>query len=110
MVSPGFYREPVVLESCDEGDLLGCSVDIVAGTIEFKLPQEAWQYRPLNSAGSRRLNLGSFRSRKCLIKKQAYPKQVVRKQLSELEQRYLALGFTKRDLGSGGSDKVCMRM
>ena len=108
LVSPRFYREPVVLESCDEGDLLGCSVDIVAGIIEFKLPQEASQYRPLNSAGSRRLNLGSFRSRKSLIMRQAFPKKVVRKQLRELEQRYLAMGFTKHDLGSCGGDKVCM--
>ena len=100
VVSRDFYRDPVTLEPCDAGELLGCVVDITAGIVEFRIPEDAWQYWPLNSAGSRRLNLGSFRSRLCLIKRQAFPKHVVRRQLRALKDRYLAMGFTMQDLNS----------
>ena len=98
LVSPIFYRDPVVLEACDAGELLGCMVDIDAGTVEFRIPNESWQYRPINSAGSRRLNLAGFRSRSCLIKRQAFPKSVVRRQLQELVDMYTCFGFTRDDL------------
>lgn len=98
LVSPTFYRDPVILEACDAGDLLGCMVDIEAGTVEFRIPTESWQYRPINSAGSHRLNLAGFRSRSCLIKRQAFPKSVVRRQLKELTDMYMCFGFTRNDL------------
>ena len=98
LVSPTFYREPVVLEACDAGELLGCMVDIHTGTVELRIPNEHWQYRPENSAGSKRLNLASYRSRTCLIKRQAYPRSVVRRQLQELSEVYTRLGFTRAEL------------
>ena len=52
LVSPTFYRHPVVLEACDPGELLGCLVDMDTCTVEFRIPKEAWQYRAAKSAGS----------------------------------------------------------
>ena len=98
LVSPNFYRDPVCLEACDAGDVLGCVVDVEATTVEFRIPNETWQYRPVNSAGSRRVNLAGYRSRTCLIKRQSFPKSVVQKQLRELAGMYTRFGFTDDDL------------
>ena len=51
-----FYRDPVVLEACDAGELLGCMVDIEAGTVEFR----SWQYRPVNGQQRRISEVGRF--------------------------------------------------
>ena len=79
-------RDPVVLEACDAGDWLGCMVGIEAGTVEFRIPNDSWQYRPINSAEG--LNLAGFRSRSCFINQQVFPKSVVRRQLQELMDIY----------------------
>eukprot|EP00439_Symbiodinium_sp_Y106_P011130 s7285_g1.t1 len=60
LVSPMFYRDPVVLEACDAGELLGCMVDIEAGTVEFRIPNESWQYRPVNGQQRRISEVGRF--------------------------------------------------
>ena len=104
-VSRDSYRDPVILEPSDAGELLGCVVDATAGMVEFRPPKDAWQW-PLNSAGSCRLNLGSFRPHLRLIKRRAYDKHVVSRQLRALKDCYLSLGFTR--FHHAGFEQPCL--
>ena len=98
LVSPLFYRPPVVLETCEVDELLGCQVSVHERRVEYAIPHEDWKYRVPQSAGSANANLASFRSRVLIIATQVYPTQDVPQKIRELSRKYLELWFLADEL------------
>ena len=93
-----FYRHPVCLEAVTDHKFLGFIIDAKARTLQFIMPQHAWQFRNTKSAGSLRMNLSGFRSRVSLIKRYTYPTSQVNPTLKQLIQKYMQFGFSKNCL------------
>ena len=98
--SADFYIKPVEIEPVGDNKILGFIVDPKSRTITYDMPSEQWQFRSPKSAGSLRLNLSGFRSRRVLISRQTFPKQNVSHMLQSLTNIYLQQGFTLAELKS----------
>ncbi|CAE7343069.1 unnamed protein product [Symbiodinium sp. CCMP2592] len=88
LASLHFYKKPVQLEddACD--DFLGFRIHADDRRITYNLHREAWRYRLPQSGGSTKLRLSGYHSRKHLIRTIAYPADVAKKQLQELDDLY----------------------
>ncbi|CAE6952265.1 unnamed protein product [Symbiodinium sp. CCMP2592] len=95
LASLHFYKKPVQLEdeACD--GFLGFRIHADNRQITYNLHREAWRYRLPQSAGSTKLRLSGYHSRKHLIRTIAYPEDVAKRQLQELDDLYGDLGFAR---------------
>ena len=80
LASLHFYKKPVQLEDEDCDDFLGFNVSANNRQVTYNLRPEAWRYRRPQSAGSMRLRLSGYHSRKHLIKSIAYPAEIAAQQ------------------------------
>ncbi|CAE7679264.1 unnamed protein product [Symbiodinium sp. CCMP2592] len=95
LASLQFYKKPVQLEdeACD--DFLGFRIHADNRKITYNLHREPWRYRLPQSAGTTKLRLSGYHSRKHLIRTSAYPEDVAQRQLQELDDLYGDLGYAR---------------
>ncbi|CAE7805157.1 unnamed protein product [Symbiodinium sp. CCMP2592] len=88
LASLHFYKKPVQLEdeACD--DFLGFRIHADNRKITYNLHREPWRYRLPQSAGTTKLRLSGYHSRKHLIRTIAYPEDVAQRQIQELDDLY----------------------
>ena len=98
LLRPDFCTAPVLLETCEPGELLGCSVSVEDKTVSYVIPCELWQYRCPESGGSIRVNLSGFGARLFIIARQVYPVQNRSRQIRQLIVKYREIGFSYEDL------------
>ena len=98
LLRPDFYTAPVLLETCEPGELLGCRVSVEDETVSYGVPSELWQYRCPESGGSIRVNLSGFCARLFIIARQVYPVQNRSRQIRKLIVKYREIGFSYEDL------------
>ena len=85
---PDLY-EGIQLESVEDHQWLGFTIDAPARTAIFNLPTKPWQIRSPASAGSWRLAASGFFSRAALIRQYAWPKESVLPQIRALQEIYV---------------------
>ncbi|CAE7666338.1 unnamed protein product [Symbiodinium sp. CCMP2592] len=95
LASLHFYKKPVQLEdeACD--DFLGFCIHADNRKITYNLHREPWRYRLPQSAGTTKLRLSGYHSRKHLIRTIAYPEDVAQRQIQELDDLYGDLGYAR---------------
>ncbi|CAE7316699.1 unnamed protein product [Symbiodinium sp. CCMP2592] len=95
LASLHFYKKPVQLEdeACD--DFLGLRIHADNRKITYNLHREPWRYRLPQSAGTTKLRLSGYHSRKHLIRTIAYPEDVAQRQIQELDDLYGDLGYAR---------------
>ena len=86
--SLNFYREPVQLADESTNEFLGFIVNANTREVRYKMHPELWRYRNMTSAGSLRLRLSGYFSRKHLIQKYTFPEAVTKQQLRDLWPLY----------------------
>ncbi len=89
-----FYKSPVILEPVGDLHILGFLVDPAARTVTYIMPPEDWQYRTAKSAGTQSLNLGGYRSRAVIIKRQTFPKSLSYQYIARLQEEYKKRGYS----------------
>ena len=82
----GFYGASIELETVDDHSFLGFKVCMRSRSVEYQQPTEPWQIRHYCSAGSLRIRMSGFYSRKALIQKYSWPPEQRRRQIRELQQ------------------------
>eukprot|EP00439_Symbiodinium_sp_Y106_P001653 s1990_g1.t1 len=99
LASLHFYKKPVQLEDENCDDFLGFNINANNRQVTYNLRPEAWRYRLPQAAGSMRLRLSGYHSRKHLIRSIAYPAEIAAQQAADLDNLYCTLGFEdhKRD-------------
>ena len=96
-----FYGSPVLLERVpDDTDLLGFEVNLLKQTALYRMPQQSWQFRSPNAAGSVRILLSGLRARAALIRQQTWPSSMVEPTLHRLCAQYVSLGFKSSDVSN----------
>ena len=93
-----FYQHPVLLETVPDLHFLGTNVNIMKRTVRVILPEEPWQIRPPQSAGSQSSLLSGFISRLHLILKNTFPKSLIRPDVRRLINLYVQAGFPRTTL------------
>ena len=89
-----FYKDPVILEPVGDLHILGFLVDPEARTVTYIIPPENWQHRTAKSAGTQSLNLGGYRSRAVIIKRQTFPKHLAHQYIVQLKEEYKKRGYS----------------
>ena len=93
LASLNFYRKPVQLADEGTNEFLAFIVNASTREVRYKMQSELWRYRTITSAGSLKLRLSGYFSRKNLIKKYTFEEAVTRQQLQNLWQLYKDMGF-----------------
>ena len=93
LASLHFYKKPVQLEDENCDDFLGFNINANNRQATYNLCPEAWRYRLPQSAGSMRLRLSGYHSRKHLIRSTAHPAEIAAQQAADLDNLYCTLGF-----------------
>ena len=93
---PGFYGSSIELEAVTDHSFLGFTISTEQRTILYNQPVMPWQIRHLCSAGSMRVRVAGFHSRKALILKYAWPASDRRRQVELLRELYRQKGFLRR--------------
>ena len=75
-------------------DFLGFNINANSRQVTYNFRPEAWRYRLPQSAGSMRLRLSGYHSRKHLIQSIAYPAKIATQQTADLDNLYSGLGYT----------------
>ena len=94
LASLNFYKKPVQLEDENNDNFLGFTINADNRQVRYILHEEFWRYRLPQSAGSMRLRLSGYHSRKHLVKATTFPKIVTHQQETDLDELYHTLGFT----------------
>ena len=89
------FNEGIQLESVEDHQWLGFTIDTPARTAIFNLPTKPWQVRSPASAGSWQLAASGFFSRAALIRQYAWPKESALPQIRALQDIYVQAGFPK---------------
>ena len=87
---PDFYKG-IQLESVEDHQWLGFTIDAPARTATFNLPTKPWQVRSPASAGSWQLAA----SGSALISQYAWPKESALPQVRALQEIYVQAGFSR---------------
>ena len=96
LASLQFYKKPVQLEDENCDDSLGFRINANNRQVSYILHPQHWRYRLPQSAGSRKLRLSGYHSRRHMIESTVFPQSLAQQQLQALDDLYLSLGF--RDL------------
>ncbi|CAE7602690.1 unnamed protein product, partial [Symbiodinium necroappetens] len=101
LASLQFYKKPVQLEDENCDDFLGFRIDANNSQVSYSyiLHSQPWRYRLPQSAGSRKLRLSGYHSRRHMIESTVFPQSLAQQQLQALDDLYFKLGF--RDLAEG---------
>ena len=89
----GFYGSSIELEAVTDHSFLGFTISMEQRTVQYNQPIMPWQIRHFCSAGSMRVRVAGFHSRKALIQKYAWPPSDRRRQVDLLRQLYRLKGF-----------------
>ena len=92
-LQPSFYGGSIELESVQDHKWLGFQICAHDRSAMFVLPDKPWMIKHPQSAGSWRLMLSSYNSRKALIRKYAWPPAAKASQLHALRQLYIDKGY-----------------
>ena len=104
LASLQFYKKPVQLEDENCDDFLGFRINANNRQVSYSyiLHSQPWRYRLSQwpqSAGSRKLRLSGYHSRRHMIESTVFPQSLAQQQLQALDDLYFKLGF--RDLAEG---------
>ncbi|OLP82705.1 Xylosyltransferase 1 [Symbiodinium microadriaticum] len=93
LASLHFYNNPVQLEDENHNDLLGFSINANNRQVAYILHIQPWRYRLPQSAGSMRLRLSGYHSRKHMIEHTAYPENIAKEHVYALNDLYYKLAY-----------------
>ena len=93
LASLHFYKKPVQLEDEDCDDFLGFCINANNRQVSYNLHPQAWRYRLPQSAGSWKLRLSGYHSRRHMIESTVFPSDLAQQQLQALDNLYKNLGF-----------------
>ena len=88
-----FYKKPVQLEDEHCDDVLGFRINANNRQVSYILHSQPWRYRLPQSAGSRKLRLSGYHSRRHMIESTVFPQSLAQQQLRALDDLYFKLGF-----------------
>ncbi|CAE7561495.1 unnamed protein product, partial [Symbiodinium necroappetens] len=86
-------KKPVQLEDENCDDFLGSRINANNTQVSYILYSQPWRYRLPQSAGSRKLRLSGYHSRRHMIESTVFPQSLAQQQLQALDDLYFKLGF-----------------
>ena len=93
LASLHFYNNPVQLEDENHNDFLGFSINANNRQVAYILHIQPWRYRLPQSAGSMKLRLSGYHSRKHMIEHTAYPEKIAKEHVHALNDLYYKLAY-----------------
>ncbi|OLP86627.1 hypothetical protein AK812_SmicGene32253 [Symbiodinium microadriaticum] len=94
LASLHFYKKPVQLEDENCDDFLDFRINANNRQVSYILHPQPWRYRLPQSAGSWKLRLSGYHSRRHMIESPVFPQSLAQQQLQALDDLYLSLGFS----------------